>query len=370
MKIFLPTNLDINILTKYSTTCQKIKSISKKELNNSTFLPNYFQVNKSFINFCSKKQNNSLDKYFGGYKKEKGLFDDLLLSPLNKKMQLPPSVLLVTPDKYFESKLLEGFIDTTQVNCVQVVANDDTNIDIIKKKLQDAKDNYDKKGEQTIIIIKNAESVIGMTPAYAREMSLIPLSEQNIKDIKKSGANLKKVNFFKSLLDAPYQKYATILFTTCKPQYIHPDLITRNGKMKTIIFPIPQGKNIKDIVKFEATQTNDTLKRLQINDDKLTERQQKQVNRLIINEKLSKMEIDKNDFPYQKIMNFSIPSKTKGAYTMQDYNEIMLKSLKDYIKQPQTPFYIHFVFNLSSQKRSLDSESFIQYDSMKYILSL
>ncbi len=131
MKIFSPTNLDVNILTKYSITCQKTESIGKKELNNSTFLPNYFQVDRSFINFCSKKQNNSLDRYFGGYKKEKELFDDLLLSPLNKKMLLPPPVLLVTPDKYFESKLLEGFIDITQVNCVQVAINDDTNREFI-----------------------------------------------------------------------------------------------------------------------------------------------------------------------------------------------------------------------------------------------
>ena len=139
--------------------------------------------------------------------------------------------------------------------------------------------------------------------------------------------------------------------------------------MKTIIFPIPQGKNIKDIIKSEVQQTQALFNELRYNDNNLTEKQKKQVNKLITNGKLSTMKIDEYNFPYQKIMNFATPSKTKGGYNLLDYNNIMQNSFKDYIKQPQVPFSIHFIFNLSAQKRSIDYENYIHYTSMKQIFS-
>lgn len=361
----------LNPYTKrtYIKSYPNTPNTNKYELTNLTYLLNYHQVDKSLINFGKKQHKNPLDKSIGGYKKEKEIVNDLLITPLNKNLKLPPSTLIAFPDDYIEYKLLQGMKQETDANYVQIKSDRENTSNEIKNALLEAKKNYDNTGKQTVIVIKKAENIIGMTPAYAKELSLIPLNESDIKNIKNTTANLKKVNFFKSLLDSSYNNYATILFTTYKPQYIHPDLITRNGKMKTIIFPIPQGKNIKDIIKSEVQQTQALFNELRYNDNNLTEKQKKQVNKLITNGKLSTMKIDEYNFPYQKIMNFAAPSKTKGGYNLLDYNNIMQNSFKDYIKQPQVPFSIHFIFNLSAQKRSIDYENYIHYTSMKQIFS-
>lgn len=368
----------MKILPYYSTKSQFIKKPNNtyQKSNDVSFfnIQQNMLSNKSFpfisydvVQFGASIKSNPLDTHIGGYKKEKEVISDLLITPLNKKRVLPSSLLLAFPDDYMKEQVISGITEKADANFVSLSAKNELLGEQIKKNLNDAKRDFQNTKKQTVIVVNDAQNVIGMTPAYAKELSLIPMTDKDIKYLKSHGSNIKKVNFFKSLLDMPYQNYATIVFVTTKPQYIHPDLMTRDGKMKKVIFSTPQGKNLKEIIKFETSKANDMLESLKSDEITYPEDLEKRLVKLRDKGKLQKMRIDEENIPYQKLMRYCAPTKIKGAYSLSNYNNIAVNALKEYIKQPQTPYSVHFIFNLVSEPRAIKSENYLQYDSMKQL---
>lgn len=349
--------------------------ISRNHRNSSFSFPNYNQIDKSLVNFCGSKFESPLDKYFGGCKIEKEFIRDILIEPLNQNGQLPSSLLLAFPDDYTQMQAIKGITQLSNADFLSVSSSDKYLNDNLRKIIVSAKDKYQKSGRQTVIIIDNAERAIGMTPAYARELSLIPLTIEDFAYLKLSGTNLKNVNFFKSLLDNvnktsfgadDLKSPVTILFITKKPQYIHPDLITRDGKMKTVIFPIPCGRNIKNSISFETDKIKAKLNELKLNND-LFKNQMEQKETMEANSNLSDLSIDVENIPFQKIMSYTAQTNNNGILSNEKYQEIAIKSLKDYISEPKTPYSIHFIFNLASAKRDISYKEYQEYESMRCI---
>ncbi len=361
----------MKILPYYSSKSQFKPDNSYQKLNDVSFfnVQQNMSSNKSLIydvvQFGASIKSNPLDNHIGGYKKEKEVISDLLITPLNKKRVLPPSLLLAFPDDYMREQVICGITQNADANFVSLSAKNELLGEQIKKSLNDAKRDFQNTKKQTVIVVNDAQNVIGMSPAYAKELSLIPMTDKDIKYLKSHGSNIKKVNFFKSLLDMPYQNYATIVFVTTEPQYIHPDLMTRDGKMKKVIFSTPQGRNLKEIIKFEISKANDMLDALKSGEVKYPDDLAKRLVRLRDKGKLQKMRIDEENIPYQKLMRYCAPAKNKGAYSLSNYNNIVVNALKDYIKLPQTPYSMHFIFNLVSEPRAVKSESYLQFESMK-----
>jgi len=365
MKIFPYNSSRSQFIKRQDNTYQKANYISNIQ-QDKLLLHSYSPIlNCDTVQFGSSIKTNPLDMYLGGYKKEKEVVNDLLVIPLNKRGVLPPSMLLAFPDDSMKEQLINGIKKTADANFVTLSAKKDFLAEEIKVKLQEAKKDFQNTKKQTVIIVNESQNAIGMTPAYAKELSLIPMSDNDIKYLKAHGTNIKKVNFFKSLLDMPYQNYATIIFTTTKPQYIHPDLITRDGKMKKVIFPIPKGRNLQEVIKFETTQVNNMLESLKSGSADYLESIEKRLTKLKDNGRLKKMRIDEENIPYHKLMRYCTPSKIKGAYSLSNYNNIAINALKDYVKQPQTPYSVHFIFNLVAEPRAVKPENYLQYDSMK-----
>lgn len=378
MKISLNLSAPYNIANRHyhqkSNFCiNRYDSVSANFL-----LPNYNQIDKSIIVFCAKKNNNPLNDYFAGYQKEKTKLNDILISQLNNKKELPSSMLLAFPDDYIEYQVMRGITSTSNANFVIIPPEQENLCDIIKSELATAKDKYRKTRKQTVIIIEEAQKVIGMTPAYAVEFSFIPMSKNEVASIKSNNVDLKTVNFFKSLLDNLGQAdfdlkedrhCATILFTTKNPHHIHPDLISRDGKMKTIIFPTLCGRNIKNAITFESEKVKDVLADLPQNPQNLSSRQKKQLDSLVASKKFDNLSIDIQNIPFQKIMTHATPNKKDGAFSNRKIKEIAQKSLKDYISQPKTPYSVHFVFNIASAQRDIPAERYLNYESMRVLFS-
>lgn len=379
MKITFNSNTPYDIANRHYYQKSNF-GINKCDSVSADFLlPNYNQIDKSIIVFCAKKYNNPLNNYFAGYQKEKTKLNDILISQLNNKKELPSSILLAFPDDYTEYQVMRGITSESNANFVVIPPEQENLRDLIKSELATAKDEYRKTGKQTVIIIEEAQKVIGMTPAYAAEFSFIPMSENEVASIKSNNVDLKTVNFFKSLLDNVSQvdfdskedrHCATILFTTKNPHHIHPDLISRDGKMKTIIFPTLCGRNIKNAITFESEKIKDILADLSQNSQNLSSRQKRQLDSLVASKKFDNLSIDIQNIPFQKIMTYAAPNKKDGAFSNKKIKEIAQKSLKDYISQPKTPYSIHFAFNIASAQRDISPQRYLNYESMRILFNL
>lgn len=339
-------------------------------------LPNYQQINPNLLTFTGNPNRTPLDNYIGGYKKEKTLIDNILLKPIEDKSGIPSSLLLAFPDDYTKTQVLEGIKNTANANFINIPSTNKNICEIVKYELQKAAEQYPKNKQATVLIIDNAENIIGMTRGYAKEYSLIQLEDDDLKTLKLSNNDLKKINYFKSQLDNigktssynPANKTPiTILFVTQKPQYIHPDILTRDGKMKKIIFPHSSGNNAKGVIKFELKNTQKALTQL-ITGTGITELQQDTQTKALKNNTKNNLRIDVENIPFQIITKHFAPNKRNGAYSNNTYCELTMKSLKDYINQPQTPYSIHFTYNLAKSKRDIPAQQTIQYESIRKLL--
>ena len=343
---------------------------------NNYYRPNTNYNNSDSISFTSE---NPLDEYWGGYNKEKNKLFDILISRINNKNKLPPSVLISCPDKYMISCILEGIFKTADANFVECSYKDNDLSSNLISEIKKAKNYYDNTGKKTIIILNDAENIIGMTPAYAHKYSIIPLDKEDYSILEGQKQNIGNINFFKSLLDNPNAvnkstskmqgNFVTILFTTSKPQYIHPDLLSREGKISTIIFSNPQKSNIKNTIKYEAEKARRLLNFVKYGAIwNMQELEPKTRSKVYRSKNLYKLNLDIDKIPYEKIVKFAKYNKKNGAFSYEQYHQIAIKSLNDYIKHPKIPFSYYYLYNIMTTKRGVSIKEYSDYEGMKLML--
>lgn len=159
----------------------------------------------------------------------------------------PASVLIAFKDDLIKKILKDKLKRLTEAEFRNISGTCEEVITEINNALNLAKQRYINLNKRTVLVIDDAEKLIGISPAYAKTHNELSLDIKDMEIVKNSKYNISRINYFKTLLDSVSELPAshndskrsatTMLFFTKRPHLIHPDLISRDGKMHTIFFP-------------------------------------------------------------------------------------------------------------------------------------
>ena len=263
--------LSVNKTLNHSKFALKVlneKNNKTQNTTNSTALPNYSQVDKSKIAFMGRTQKQQADIGFSGSKTPIELISEMLIKPLESNHEsIPSSVLLGVSDDYAGKSVVESI--KQKINADFVTISDSANSGVVSELcdiLDNARSKYLQNGRRTVVVINDAEKMLGMSPVYAREYADSPVDEKDLRYLETLGNNTRKISYFKSLLDHVHEppqnqsdfgrSATTILMTSKTPHLIHPDLSSRTGKVKTIIVSNEHAENmVQESRRIEADYT-------------------------------------------------------------------------------------------------------------------
>jgi len=220
------------------------------------------------IIFQGKNKNNSLNsklvfnKAIQGFNIEKERFFNDFLEPIasnNIYSETVPSVALSATDKYvldMFKKAILSYSYMNKINLVEIPANTNPQdlVKLISAQLKKNAEYFAKNQRRSIIILNNPENFIGLDSSEVENFSPLKLSKKDVKLISQNN-NFSNINYFKSILDFCNKLpiftnngcATTFIFSTQKPQLIHPDM--RDGKMEKFHIDFPKADDIEEIIK-------------------------------------------------------------------------------------------------------------------------
>jgi len=225
------------------------KPLPKPQLQikkNSELLPNYFHYSNIKLSFGTNT-NDSVP--IGGYNNGLRKINDVLITPINKNHteSIPASILLAYNDKNLLNALLEKIKITTNVEFVTIPDSTENVSEELEKILTEARAKYIQNKKRTIVIINNAEKILGMSIAYAKKYADTKMDESDLAYLSTLKNNTRNITYFKSLLDHIHKEpesknegiksATTIIMSSDKPHLIHTDLTSRKEKVNTIFVP-------------------------------------------------------------------------------------------------------------------------------------
>lgn len=350
-----------------------------------------------------------LNNRIAGYGTEKSKITRILIDPVQKsknnpKVKVPSAIMLYGATGTGKTTFLEAVKD----EAVDVRIDDMTeelNSSKLKRdfqrKLETARQKYletykDENGEEhqkrtrTLLLINEAEKILAMTPEYAKEHldKALTDSDYALLESYKKDTNLNdNVNFFKRFLDhcskVPGDKNdkdrgaLTVFITTNYPHLIHPDLLTRDGKLTNIAINPANGANIEAVVKHYAKLNEEALEAAKnISDDTgidmlsgLSEKAKEKLKEYRKNGRLDELQINAESIPYEKITMMCKPTDKMGAYSNDGYRKISEDTFLNYLENPETPYYTHLIKTLMRAKRDIDPVRFIEFKRIDRMLS-
>ncbi len=322
-----------------------------------------------------------LNSRIAGYDYEKDEITKMFVEPLAKSIddpsvKVPAAVLLHGATGTGKTTFLNGigaqskdFAEVRDLS-LDTAAEDFTNE--IRKQVDEARARYlerdvngNQKKTRTILLINEAERFLSMTP---KEASILygenVFDDMDIEYMEDYGHNADYINELKSLLDTcsepPRDKNdtnrgaLTIFITSNYPHLIHPDLLSRDGKMPFIAINPARGKNIEAVIKHYFVKADELVEKIKTLDDindidglaGISSRAKENIKRMKREGRLDKLVIDSENIPYDKFSEEFKPTMKKGAFSNDCYRKIAEKSCNMFLEDPSHTFEYYFTINL------------------------
>ena len=347
-----------------------------------------------------------LQERIAGYGAEKSKIERMFVMPLAKSLENPdvkiPSAILLhgatgTGKTTFLDAIAEqsaGYVvvdDMTEEKDSEVLVKDFYNkLRVARRRFLGKDDVKSPYGTRTILLINEAEKILAMTPEYAEENLDYSLDESDKKLLRKydEDTNLvDNVNFFKGFLDHCSQAPAdendiqrgglTVFITTNYPHLIHPDLLTRDGKLPYIAINPAEDSNIEAVVKHYAKLNSEALKGAKSVENiehidtliGLTDKAKATLKEYKKNGNLDKLYINYDAIPYDKIAAMFKPTKQLGAYSNDRYRKVSEDAFQNYLENPETPYYTHFLKVLMREKRDIGPKRYNKFNEIYKLLA-
>lgn len=348
-----------------------------------------------------------LNQRIAGYGFEKSKIERLFVEPLSKSqnnpdIKVPSAILLHGATGTGKTTILDAIAEQSKgnVRIDDLTEEKDSNAltQDFKNKLKTARKKYleedsitkQPKRTRTILLINEAEKILAMTPEYAKEHLDYNLSESDyalLKTYDESTQLVENVNFFKGFLDhcsqAPKDSNdvergaLTVFITTNYPHLIHPDLLTRDGKLPYIAINPAEGSNIEAVVKHYtklnslALEAAKSIENIQDVDQLagLTQAAKNKLKEYKKENKLDKLNIDYGAIPYDKVALMNRPTKELGAYSNDRYRKVSEEAFINYLEEPETPYYTHFMKVIIREKRDIGPKRYNKFYEIHRILA-
>lgn len=351
-----------------------------------------------------------LNERIAGYGVEKDKVTRMLVEPiqLSKKdetVKVPPAIMLYGATGVGKTAFLDAIVEQigdvvvdnmTESRYSEVIDKD------FQMKLRNARDRYLKKvidpvtgieGEpqkkRTLLVINEAEKMLAMTPEYAQSHLEYDLTASDYALLKAHAKNTeldKNVNLFKAYFDhcsqAPVsaddvEKGAlTVFITTNYPHLIHPDLLTRDGKLLQLALYPAYGSNIEAVLKHYTTLNSNALEALKkIHDDSgydmlagLSRKSKETLKQYRAEGKLDKLKIDVDEMPYEKIAVMFKPTQKLGAFSNDRYRKVSEEAFINYLENPEIPYKVQFSKVLMREKRDIGPKRYAEFQKIYKLL--
>ena len=332
-------------------------------------------------------KTGGLNDRIAGYNYEKDEITKMFIEPLAKSIddptvKVPAAVLLHGATGTGKTTFLNGIGEQSK-GFAEVV---DLSADIdaedfpkeIKRQMEAARARYFEKDEnreskktRTILLINEAERFLSMTPEEAKI-----LYGDNIFDamdfeyMENYGQSAEYINEFKSLLDTcsespkhpnDTQRGAlTIFITSNYPHLIHPDLLSRDGKMPFLAINPARNENIEAVVNHYFKKANELVEKIKLMNDPndidcligINQKAKENIKKMLKDGTLQKLYIDYENIPYDKFAKEFNPSMQKGAFSNDTYRKIAEKSCNMYLEDPSHNYEYYFINNLDREDRA------------------
>lgn len=347
-----------------------------------------------------------LHQRIAGYGNEKSKIERIFVNPLaeskrDDKVKVPSAILLHGATGTGKTTFLDSIAEQSRGNVVVVDYTEDTDSDTLVKdfthKLREARERYLEEGNdevtkktRTILLINEAEKILAMTPEYAKEHLDYKLDDADMALLEQYGNDtnlVANVNRFKGYLDHCSQAPEgeddttrgglTIFITTNYPHLIHPDLLTRDGKLPYIAINPADGANIEAVVKHYAklnSQALEAAKTIKDNDyiDRLvglTTEAKTKLKEYKNNGRLNELKIDYEAIPYDIIAKVNKPTSKLGAYSNDRYRKISEEAFQKYLEKPELPYYTHLTKTIMTEKRDIGPARYNKFYEIHRLLA-
>lgn len=253
--------IDTDIAIK--TLSEKKNSLVHDLYSDKNYIDTFCKQKMAFIN-KPEFSEKSIDKVFPGYSRQKSQIKTFFINYINKENKVDPFDIPAAIILYGNNNVTKPFLDaikteldSRKITVKQAKITGDFVTEI--NNLTDiARKEYYETGKHTAVIFDKPEKYFSVG---AEEASLlgIELDEIDKNILSTYTSDMHNISFFKSLLDEVSKLPAkgknngersalTFIMTTENPHLIHPDLISRPGKVMFLDLGIPRGDNLKEII--------------------------------------------------------------------------------------------------------------------------
>ncbi len=322
-----------------------------------------------------------LNSRIAGYDYEKDEITKMFVEPLAKSIddpsvKVPAAVLLYGATGTGKTTFLNGIgaqsKDFAEIRDLSLDTVAEDFINEIRRQVNDARVRYleqDANGNQkktrTILLINEAERFLSMTP---KEATILygedVFDDMDIEYMENYGHNANYINKFKTLLDTcseppcdmedKTRAALTIFITSNYPHLIHPDLLSRDGKMPFIAINPARGKNIEAVIKHYFVKAEELVEKIKILDDindidnlaGISSKAKENIKKMKREGRLDKLVIDSENIPYDKFSEEFKPTMKKGAFSNDCYRKIAEKACNMFLEDPSHTFEYYFITNL------------------------
>lgn len=383
-------------------TCNTALKSKDSEINLGEILNNTQEAQNAINNMLMG--HGGLEDRIAGYGTEKSKVTRMLINPINNSktdpnVKVPSAIMLYGATGTGKTTFLDAVAEQAGNIRVDNMTDETDSAKLVNdfnRKLQVARDKYleevngKPKGTRTLLLINEAEKILAMTPEYAKEHLEYPLTESDIAQLETYNGYTelaKNVNFFKGFLDHCSQVpkdvkddkergALTVFITTNYPHLIHPDLLTRDGKLPYIALYPASGSNIEAVLKHYTRLNSEALEAVKtLKDDKSIDllsgisQEAKEILKQYKKEgKLGELSININSIPYDKISAFYKPSKAQGAFSNDRYRKISEDAFVKYLENPDRPYNTHFLNVLMREKRDIGPKRYAEFQKIYRIM--
>lgn len=285
----------------------------------------------------------------------------LAKSKTDKDADVPPAVLLYGPTGTGKTTFLNGIRDQAREGGYAEVVDISSALKgrdfegTLNVFLDRAKERFFNEHKRTIFLMNDAEKIFAINEKDAPLLG-ITLDEMDKEMLHAYGNNMDIISTFKALLDdvsknPPDTEYkgprsaSTFFITTNYPHLIHPDLLTREGKVTKIAVGLADDYNLGEVLRFYFEKMNDVADKIKafkgdpnyreaINSIVgFTDKGRANVLKMLEDGTIDKLHVDYENMPYEQIAKTINPNTKEGAFSNDGLRVICQNAFLDYLEQ-------------------------------------